>query len=182
MNVMESMSKISSISALLEAILFASSEPRKPQALAKQIGCDESAVAEGLASLKHDLSDRGIALVESRSGFELAVAPKFRNQADAPTAEATPSLSQSSLEVMTIVAYDGPCTKLAIDEIRATPSDNSLRALLSRDLIEQLKPDKASGGNPRYELTSFAWRCLGITGRNNLPPKPKQKRATDAIE
>lgn len=179
---MESMSKTPNISALLEAILFTSSEPRQSRALAKQIDCGEPTIVEGLACLKRDLSERGIVLVESRAGFELAVAPKFRDQISTPTSEAAPSLSQSSLEVMTIVAYDGPCAKSAIDEIRATPSDNSLRALLSRDLIEQLKPDKASGGNPRYELTSFAWRCLGITGRSDLPPKPKKKRVSDAIE
>jgi segregation and condensation protein B len=161
--------------SLIEAILFSESQPQNLTTLAKRIGCAKADISESINVLKEKLANRGVTLVESHAGYELAVAPKYRDNNAIKANETAPNLSQSSLEVLTVIAYDGPCPKAIIDEVRAAPSDNSLRALLSRDLIIQIKSPINSNGNPSYELTSFAWRCLGITSRSELPPKPAKK-------
>lgn len=168
------MSKQPSITQHIEAALFVSSSPVSPAELAKKLHLQKEDVQLALGELKKTLHDRGICLVKSSHGYELAVIPQLRDTIAPFTGDSAPILSQSSLEVLTIIAYEGPCTKSIIDDIRGTPSDNSLRALLSRDLATQIKPRGDEEGM-RYELTSFAWRSLGITGRDALPPKPHTK-------
>ncbi len=168
------MSKQPSITQHIEAALFVSSSPVSPAELAKKLHLQKEDVQLALGELKKTLHDRGICLVKSSHGYELAVIPQLRDTIAPFTGDSAPILSQSSLEVLTIIAYEGPCTKSIIDDIRGTPSDNSLRALLSRDLATQIKPRGDEAGI-RYELTSFAWRSLGITGRDALPPKPRTK-------
>lgn len=166
----------------IEAALFVSGGPISTIELAKKLNLSKEDVQLGLGELEKTLQGRGICLVKSSDGYELAVIPQLRDAIDAFTGDSAPILSQSSLEVFTIIAYEGPCAKTAIDDIRGTPSDNSLRALMSRDLISQIKP-KGDEEGIRYELTSFAWRSLGIIGRDALPPKPHTKhRGSDASE
>lgn len=168
------MSKLSSRqTARLEALLFASPEPLSTAKLAKLMNITEDEVLHDITALKEDLRRRGIGVVEARDGFELAVQPAYRADAAALTQMPAPNLSQSSLEVLTIIAYEGPVAKSVIDDIRGTPSDNSLRALMSRDLVLQIS-ERESDDVLKYEPTSFAWRCLGIHGRSELPPRPKE--------
>lgn len=163
--------------ARLEALLFASPEPISAEKLANLMGIDEHDIASEIVVLKSELKQRGIGVVEARDGYELAVQPAYRTDVAALTQLPAPNLSQSSLEVLTIIAYEGPVAKSAIDDIRGTSSDNSLRALLSRDLILQIS-ERESDETLKYELTSFAWRCLGVHGRSDLPERPKE--ASDA--
>lgn len=165
--------------ARLEALLFASPEPLPAAKLATLMDISEEEILRSITALKADLKQRGIGVVEARDGFELAVQPAYRSDAATLTQMPAPNLSQSSLEVLTIIAYEGPVAKSVIDDIRGTPSDNSLRALMSRDLVLQIS-ERESDDVLKYEPTSFAWRCLGIHGRSELPPKPKETR--DASE
>ncbi len=168
------MSKQPNITQHIEAALFVSSSPITTAELAKKLHLQKEDVQLALGELEKTLQNRGICLVKSSGGYELAVIPPLRDAIAAFTGDSAPTLSQSSLEVLTIIAYEGPCAKSIIDDIRGTPSDNSLRALLSRDLVTQIKP-RGDEESMRYELTSFAWRSLGITGRGALPPKPRSK-------
>lgn len=168
------MSKQPNMTQHIEAALFVSSGPISTAEIAKKLSLPKEDVQLELNELEKTLQGRGICLVKSGSGYELAVIPQLRDTIAAFTGDSAPILSQSSLEVLTIIAYEGPCAKTTIDDIRGTPSDNSLRALMSRDLISQIKARGDEEGM-RYELTSFAWRSLGITGRDALPPKPRTK-------
>jgi segregation and condensation protein B len=168
------MSKPSKPAQLVEAALFVSSAPVSASQLSKKLNTPLKTIDAAITELQQTLDNRGICVVQSSAGYELAVSPKLRTEVTAFTSEVAPTLSQSSLEVLTIIAYEGPCGKTLIDEIRGTTSDNSVRALLSRDLIAQLK--SIDGEPTNYELTSFAWRSLGITGKDQLPPKPRSKK------
>ena len=168
------MSKQSNMAQYIEAALFISSGPISTAEIAKRLSLPKEDVQLELDELEKTLQGRGICLVKSGDGYELAVIPQLRDTIAAFRGDSAPILSQSSLEVLTIIAYEGPCAKTTIDDIRGTPSDNSLRALMSRDLIGQIKARGDEEGM-RYELTSYAWRSLGITGRDALPPKPRTK-------
>lgn len=166
-------------SAQIEATLFIQNTPVSQAKLAKLLNLTSADVETGLLQLQQDLKGRGVQLITSSSGYELVATPGILKDLPNIQTEAAPQLSQSSLEVLAIIAYDGPVEKLSIDSIRGVASDSSLRALMSRDLIVQLKATGESG--PRYELTSQAWQHLGLRGRSDLPAKPKVK-ATDATE
>lgn len=164
-------------STQVEALLFASHQPVSLKRIAKALQITESEATATLEQLSSDLSSRGIRLISGADGYELAVAPEQQGIVANEAQQTAPQLSQSSLEVLTIIAYDGPTPKSHIDEIRGTSSDSSLRALLSRDLVKTLA--KSGNDGPRYDLTSLAWRSLGLTGRSELPAKPKVTNATE---
>lgn len=168
------MSKLAAeLAAQIEALLFASPTPLPLKELAALIEQTEASTLQGIEELKGALKGRGLGVVESGEGYELAIQPAFREVVKKLDSTAAPNLSASGMEVLSIIAYDGPLEKPEIDSIRGTPSDATLRSLLSRDLILQIS-SRSSSDSYQYELTSFAWRCLGLHGRGDLPPKPKE--------
>lgn len=176
------MSKQPNLTQKIEAILFLNNGPKTMSELTRELQVSALEVAKAIEELKQILDNRAICIIESDNSYELAISPNLRDFTATLTTDSAPTLSQSSLEVLTIIAYTKPCTKATIDEIRGTPSDNSLRALLSRDLITQ-STNKNTSKTAHYQLTSLAWRCLGITGRDDLPPKPKIKKvSSDATQ
>lgn len=164
-------------SAQIEAFLFTSSQAMTTKRIAKSLDLSEAETQAGLDALGRELEGRGICLIKGADGYELAVAAEYNSLITSATAQSAPTLSQSSLEVLTIIAFDGPVAKSTIDAIRGTSSDSSLRALLSRDLVKASSKSGADG--PQYDLTSLAWRSLGLTGRKDLPKKPKVNDATE---
>jgi len=79
-------------------------------------------------------------------------------------------LTQSSLEVLAIIAYNGPITRIDVDEIRGVNSSYIVRKLLLKGLIEEVgKSDTA--GKPRiYNVTS---KFLDYFGLGNIDELPK---------
>ncbi len=161
--------------AALEALLFIQSAPLSRRNIQQTLTLNEQELDIAIQKLQKRLEGRGVILITSSQGLELAVAPKWRTLTAHANQHTAPQLSQSSLEVLAIIAYDGPVSKQTIDEIRGIASDSSLRALLSRDLVTQRK----TPSGPSYDLTSLAWRHLGLAGRIELPNKPRGTNATE---
>ena len=123
----------------LEALLFASDGPLTvgrlksifPEAKVKDL---KAAVAE----LVQEYEDQGHAftVVEFGGGWQIASRPEY-----APLIEKMfrtrrfARLSRAGLEVLAIVAYRQPVTRLEIDEIRGVQSSGSLATLQERGLV-----------------------------------------------
>lgn len=101
---------------MLEAILFASSEPISPQAMLDRLpeGTDLNVL---LPELKRTYEGRGIELVEIGGQWALRTAADV---ADALTVEkeVTKKMSKAALETMSIIAYHQPITRAEIENIR----------------------------------------------------------------
>jgi segregation and condensation protein B len=101
---------------MLEALLFASSEPLSPKALYERLG--EGADIGGLlAALKKDYDGRGVNLVEVDGCWA------FRTAADLAGAlglqkQEVRKLSRAALETLAIVAYHQPVTRAEVENIR----------------------------------------------------------------
>ncbi len=164
----------------LEALLFASPVPVTTSSIATMLELDLSDMDALLTELKTTLSNRAVELVEGPEGWELAIRRDLRNSVAQGLRDLASPLSQSGLEVLAVIAYDGPTTKAHIDDVRGVASDASLRALLGRDLV-QAKGGKA--GETSYQLTNLALRTLGISHITELPKLPTKKvSATEKAE
>ena len=153
-------------SAILQATLFAAGAPMHSSALAEALGCTEADVVTAIASLQELLLGSGLQVVNSEDGYELSIASSVRDAVARALKQSAASLSQSALEVLTIVAYHQPAAKSTIDEIRGVASDASLRALLARDLIVSTG---MKGGAMHYRTTGHFLKSLGLRSIDELP-------------
>lgn len=159
------MSKPSSAQQL-EAMLFASGNPQTAAMIAKAFGWSASEVSDAAVDLQASLEGRGIQLVSGKDGYELAVATAVRTPVSQALKQSTQALSQSALEVLTIVAYRQPLAKTDIDELRGVASDASLKTLLARDLIVSTG---MKDGGIQYRTTNHFLHSLGLKQLEELP-------------
>ncbi len=155
----------------LEALLFAAGEPLEISRIAILLACAPERVKE----LLHELDVRlvyGTRLLVTETTAALLTAP-----AAAPVLEKLFSIEgrdigPAGLEVLTLIAYEGPLTKVHIDHVRGVNSSSTLRALMQRGLIERTKSGKENVYGPTVELLAH----LGITKVDQLPDFEKLTR------
>jgi len=112
----ESMNDDSQLLRILEAMLFAASEPLTEATMASRLpeGTDIPCLLEELSG---HYANRGVNLIRVGSKWALRtasdVAPALRLETEVPS-----KLSQAALETLAIIAYHQPVTRAEIEEIR----------------------------------------------------------------
>ena len=88
-------------------------------------------------------------------------------------------LSQSALETLAIIAYNGPITRVAIDEIRGVNSSYVVRKLLLKGLIEETGKSDTAGRPRLYNITSRFLDYFGLGTTDELPKLDTEKINND---
>jgi len=78
-------------------------------------------------------------------------------------------LSQSSLEVLAIIAYKQPVTKSQIDNIRGIRCDRVLETLMAKGLVEECGRSSAIGRPYLYGTTKEFLKLFGFESLKDLP-------------
>ena len=101
---------------LLEAILFAASEPLSETQIASRLP-DDIDLGDLLAGLKVFYEGRGVELVQRGQSWAFRTAddlrPLLEREIDLPR-----KLSKAAMETLSIIAYHQPVTRAEIEEIR----------------------------------------------------------------
>ncbi|MDB5548460.1 MAG: condensin subunit ScpB [Tardiphaga sp.] len=150
---------------LLEALLFASTEPLDTAALAKRMP-DGVDVKAALLQLQADYAMRGVNLVRVASKWS------FRTAGDLAwlmTRESTETrrLSRAAIEMLAIIAYHQPVTRAEIEDIRGVvTSKGTLDVLLVTGWIKPRGRRKTPGrpltfGTTEAFLSQFSLEALG---------------------
>jgi segregation and condensation protein B len=163
-----------SVTLQLEALLFVANEPLSSSRLADLTGADETTVRRSLTDISAHLDSRGWRLACLDDRYQLVTAP----EADVTIrqylqAETRTELSRAALETLAIIAYRGPITRLALEEIRGVASDTMLRNLLQRGLITEAGRSTEPGRPVRYNVSHGFLQHLGLTSLADLPPLPE---------
>ena len=79
------------------------------------------------------------------------------------------NLSNSSLEVLSIVAYHQPVTRAFIEQVRGIDSSYALSTLAEKGLIETCGRLDAPGRPSLYATTDDFLRCFGLSSVKDLP-------------
>ncbi len=168
---------------LLEALLFASSEPLDQAALAKRMP-DGVDVKVALAQLQADYASRGVNLVRVANKWTFRTAgdlswlmtrettETFRTAGDLSwlmTRETTETrrLSRAAIEMLAIIAYHQPITRAEIEDIRGViTSKGTLDVLLETGWIRPRGRRKTPGrpltfGTTEAFLSQFSLEALG---------------------
>lgn len=83
--------------------------------------------------------------------------------------ESNSMLSNAALETLAIIAYNGPVTRVEIDEIRGINSSHLVRKLLLKNLIKDVGRSDAPGRPILYTITDDFLDYFGLSKLEDLP-------------
>lgn len=159
----------------LEAILFAAGEP-VPAArisLVLNVSEDEVYAAAGELEKLYEKYDHSLRVLRLNDKLQICTAPEY-NAIITKILEQRkpPSLSQSALETLAIVAYYQPATNAYISRVRGVDSTYTISSLTEKGLIEPKGRLEAPGRPTLYGTTDLFLRTMGVTSLDELPRLP----------
>lgn len=154
----------------IEAIIFLSDKPVPIEELADFLNKTVEETKNLLLDLKEKRENTGINLEIKEEMVKFVTNPncgKAIQDFFNPTVKVK-KLSKSSMETLTIIAFKGPITKSAIEDIKGVSVDGSIQTLLEKKLI-YASGRKKSLGNPKlYEVTENFYGYVGIESKEEL--------------
>lgn len=91
-------------------------------------------------------------------------------------------MSQSALEILSIIAYRQPITRIEIDDIRGVNSSGALQTLIWRGLIKQDGKKDAPGHPKLYVTTDYFLQYFNYQSLADLPLIEDFEDTTDGEE
>jgi segregation and condensation protein B len=153
---------------IVEALLFAASEPLDEQALARHFveGEDVKALLEELQGL---YADRGVNLVRVAGKWAFRTADDLSFLLEKQAVEQR-RLSRAALETLAIIAYHQPVTRAEIEEIRGvSTSKGTIDVLLETGWIKLRGRRRAPGRPVTYGTTEAFLEHFGFESIQDLP-------------
>ena len=166
------------LKGVIEAILFASGRVVKIRELMSLLEVNSDEIISSIAELEQEYSlvGRGLEIVRVEDGYQLASKKEYHEYIYPMISKgAKPTLSQASLEVLSIIAYNSRATKADVDTIRGVDSSASIYRLLEYNLIEQAGKADLPGKPMTYRVTDEFLKMFGLKSIKNLPELPKYK-------
>lgn len=163
---------------IIEAVLFSTGRVVKIGELINILELSSEKINEIISQMQLDYSkeNRGIELVRVEDGFTLASKKDYYEYLyPALDKRIKPKLSQASLEVLAIIAYNSRVTRADVDTIRGVDSSASIYRLLEYDLIEPSGKADLPGKPMTYKTTKEFLKMFGLQSLKNLPELPKYK-------
>jgi segregation and condensation protein B len=154
----------------LEALLFLSSEPVAPSALADATGAELHEVVSALESLRehYEFERRGLVVRQLAGGFTLSTHPETEIAARRLLAKPrTPPLTPAQAETLAIVAYLQPVSRPEIARIRGVSAESAATTLLERGLIEE--QGRSQFGAVLYRTADLFLKLFGLDQLDELP-------------
>lgn len=160
------------IEAALEAILFAMGSAVKTEKLAEAVGQGTEATREILCGMmeKYQEESRGICLIELDGAYQLCTKSELYGYLVKTVRQPGKAvLTEAALEVLAIIAYRQPVTKLEIEKIRGVKSDHAVNRLMEYDLVRELGRLDAPGKPILFGTTEEFLRHFGMSSLDDLP-------------
>lgn len=170
--------------AQIEGLLFISGDEGITVAdLSQLTGFMKPAVQGLLGKLgqKYSADDHcALTLLHSDDVYRLAtkesLAPVIKSYFETPLKV---PLTQALLEVLAIVAYRQPITRIEIDDLRGVQSSGSIQKLIARGLLTTNGRLDVPGRPFRYVTTTSFLDYFGLQSLDDLPPLSEQMSLED---
>lgn len=157
---------------VLEGLLFVmGDEGVTLKEICDTLNVDEERARELLTELKksYESEERGIRISFLGESFKLTTKKEHKEYFQKLITTKESTLSQAQLEVLAIIAYNEPITRIEIDEIRGIASSYVIKKLLSKDLIKVSGKSDLPGKPNLYRTTKEFLDCFGLSSINDLP-------------
>ena len=156
---------------ILEGILFLSGDGVDRGVLMEKLQVTPKQLDKAIEILKTRYNqDCGINLITYKDKLQLSGNPAYAEEVSVvlnPIRER--QLTKATMEVMAIVAYKQPVTRIDVQDIRGTNSDYALQTLLNYKLIEVVGRKDAIGKPLLFGTTDLFLRHFGIDSLDELP-------------
>jgi len=161
---------------LLEAILFASTDPVKEKSLARRLP-EGVEVKPLLEQLKSDYQERGVNLVNVGGSWAFRTPADLTNMLNREI-EVARKLGRATIETLAIIAYHQPITRGEIEEIRGVSlSKGTFDALFDQGWIHPRGRRQTPGRPTTWGTTDGFLDHFGLTSVKDLPGIEELKSA-----
>ena len=158
--------------AVVEGLLFVvGDEGITVEEMKKVLGVDNETLKQIFLELKKDYEkpDRGLRISYLGNAFKLTTKEEHREFYEKLVVDTkNKTLSNASLEVLAVIAYNEPITRLKIDEIRGVNSSQIVRRLLARGFIKICGKEDSIGKPNLYKTTNEFLDYFGLSSKNDV--------------
>lgn len=159
------------IYGIIESLLFVSGDPMPLKQIASILEMEEKDVHTYMIEIaeKYEVKERGIKLIRIEDKYQLVTKQEYSEYVEKiARSNARQSVSGAALEVLAIIAYKQPITRVEIDEIRGVKSDSVLSKLLERDLIKISGKLQTIGRPSLYKTSEEFLRLFNLESLKDL--------------
>ncbi|GAA3629780.1 SMC-Scp complex subunit ScpB [Lactobacillus hamsteri] len=129
----------------------------------------ETLIKELQNKYKND-KDSGLQLLHINDVYKMTTNPRSSKVIEKYfSKDLTKNLSQSALEILSIVAYRQPITRVEIDDIRGVNSSGALQTLVWRGLVKANGKKDAPGHPNLYVTTDYFLQYFNFESLADLP-------------
>ncbi len=156
----------------IEAILFLNEEPMQASRLAGALELSAEEVKKAVLELQAEFksASRGLQIFETAEGYQMGTHPELAPVLERAFSEDISSnLTTAALEVLAIIAYKQPVTRIEIESIRGVRSEQVLINLVKRKLIKVAGRKEGPGRPLLYCTTADFLKYFGLKDLDELP-------------
>ena len=139
----------------------------------------ESEVTEAIDWLHMSYEERkesGIMLKQFGGAYRLVTKADFAEDIKRLLENPSPkSMTQASLEVLAIIAYRQPVTRVEIDDLRGVKSEGPINTLIAKGLIMEKGRSEGSGRAILFGTTDLFLDRFGLASLDGLPPLSQEE-------
>ena len=155
---------------ILEAILFAVGRSVSIKEFKETLGVNAVDIENALKQLEERYVNTGIMLIKVKDEYQLVSNKQyFEHVSKFVEHSKKENLSNTCLEVLSIIAYNPKITKSEIESIRGVNSDSQVSKLLEYGLVEEVGRMNAPGRPAMFSVTNEFLKCMGINKVEELP-------------
>lgn len=166
-------SRKTTLISAIESLLFVTGDPLAIRDIAKILECDVDYISEIMKEMveKYDRDqERGIKLITLNGLYQFVTKTSNSEYVQKLLKKnVRQSLSQASLESLSIIAYKQPITRVEIDEIRGVKSESAIQKLIEKGLIEETGRLEVPGRPILFGTTDEFLRHFALGDLKELP-------------
>ena len=175
------MTELKLLDNYIEALIFCASNPIKNKEIKKcleehfESNFSENEIDDILSSLMEKFSgdQYSFHIIQSAGGYIFKTKEAYHSCLQALIKQKSKKrLSTAAMEILAIIAYKQPITKIMVEKIRGVNSDYGIKRLLEKGLVEITGKSNELGKPLLYSTTEKFMEYFNINHISELP-KPK---------
>ncbi len=180
------MNSETSLLSIIECLVFVSESPLTVEKISKVLkSTEKKEIEKALCKLIKRWEQMGTSFVLANiaDGYQFRTRPEYSNYIVEFNKELKKfRVSKAAMEVLAIIAYRQPITKIEVEKIRGVDSTSSVKMLLDRRLIEIAERKNVPGNPFLYRTTDLFLETFGLKNLKDLPTVDEIEKITQLSE
>ena len=164
--------------SIIEAVLFSAGRQVEIKELSMVLEKEQKDIINIVEELKEEYDSRnaGFEIIKVNDSYQMCTRQCYYDYvAQILDKRYRPNLSNASLEILSIIAYNPNITRAQIETIRGVNSDGAIYKLLEYELIKESGRLDAPGRPTMYVVSDKFFKMFGISSLDDLPELPRYK-------